>query len=124
LPSSANPAIGSVSRWAHVTFTHSLLLWLKRIAWGWFLYWISSRRKMTAHLENFLYQQRFPQPPHFVTGIDDYLAKIANDNRVSPPMRVKAATKLGLLAGIKTSGNMLYAMQLFYRIRSRARKIL
>src|SRR2546429_6055591 len=40
-----------------------LLLWLKRIAWAWLLYWISGRRKMTAHLENFLYQQRFPQPP-------------------------------------------------------------
>ena len=88
------------------------LLWLKRIAWSWLLYWIAERKKMTEHLENFLYQQRFPQPPDFVTGIDDYLAKIANDNRGSPPLRVKAATELGVLAGIRAGGNLLYTMQL------------
>lgn len=61
-----------------------LLLWLKRIAWAWLLFCVSGRRKMIAHLEDFLYQQRFPRPPDFITGIDDYFAKIANDNKASP----------------------------------------
>ena len=38
-------------------------LWLKRILWGWLLYWLFSRKKMEAHLEDYLYQQRFPRPP-------------------------------------------------------------
>jgi hypothetical protein len=61
---------------------------------------------------NFLYQNRFPRPPEYVNGIDDYFSKIANDNKIAPPMRVKAATELGSLAGLSISGNGLYLMQL------------
>jgi hypothetical protein len=89
-----------------------LLLWIKRIAWAWLIFWISARRKMTESLENFLYQQRFPRPPEYVGGIDDYFDKIAKDNGVSPLMRVKAATELGSLGGIGISGNALMLMQL------------
>jgi hypothetical protein len=87
-------------------------IWMKRIAWAWLIFWLSARRKMTDHLENFLYQQRFPRPPEYISGIDDYFAKVANDNKIAPPLRVKAATELGSLAGLAISGNALYLMQL------------
>ena len=41
-----------------------------------------------------------------------YLAGIADNSKVHPQVRVKAATELGVLAGIRAGGNWLYAMQL------------
>jgi hypothetical protein len=89
-----------------------LALWLKRIAWGWLLFWLSGRSKMTAHIESYLTQQRFPCPPEFIGDVDDYLSGVADDSKVHPQVRVKAATELGVIAGIRAAGNLLYAMQL------------
>ncbi|MET4031191.1 hypothetical protein ABIB94_004262 [Bradyrhizobium sp. JR7.2] len=87
-------------------------VWLRRIVWGWLLYWVSNRRKMTEHLEDFLHKQRFPCPPEVIGGVDDYLAGVADNSKVSAQVRLKAATELGVLAGIRAAGNGLYAMQL------------
>ena len=89
-----------------------LVLWLKRLVWAWLVFWLSGRSKMTAHIESYLSQQRFPRPPEFIGGVDDYLSGIADDSKVHPQVRVKAATELGVLAGIRAAGNLLYAMQL------------
>jgi hypothetical protein len=88
------------------------VIWLKRTAWAWLLYAIWSKRKMVDGLEDALYQKRFPRPPEYVTDIDEYLSQVADDNRVPAPLRVKAALELGTLAGVRMSGNSLYAMQL------------
>jgi hypothetical protein len=89
-----------------------LLLWLKTILWSWLVFWISGRKKMTSHLEDYLYKNRYPQPPEFIGGIDDYFLQISNDNSVPCPLRVKAAIELGIMTGIKTSGRFLQLMQL------------
>lgn len=88
------------------------VLWLKRVGWAWLVYSLYSRQKLIEHLENFLYQQRFPRPPEFIANIEDYFAEIAENNKVPPQTRVKAASELGTLAGIKAAGNYLYSMQL------------
>jgi hypothetical protein len=88
------------------------VLWLKRVVWGWLLYWLRTRKELEAHLENYLYQQRFPRPPEFVGGIEDYLGGVADDAKVHPQVRVKAAVELGVLTGIRAAGNYLYTMQL------------
>jgi hypothetical protein len=89
-----------------------LALWVKRVAWGWLFFWLSGRRKLTEHLEAYLSKSRFPPPPEFIGGIDDYLSGIADDSKVHPQVRVRAATEFGVLAGIRSSGNALYAMQM------------
>jgi hypothetical protein len=89
-----------------------LFLWLKQLLWSWLVYWVSSRKKMTAHLEDYLYKNRYPQPPEFIVGVDDYFMKISNDNSLPPALRVKAAIELGIMTGIKTSGRLAYLMQL------------
>jgi hypothetical protein len=67
---------------------------------------------MTPLLEDYLYKQRFPRPPDFIGGIDDYFAGVADDSKVHPQIRAKAAVELGTLAGIKAAGNYLMFMQL------------
>jgi hypothetical protein len=89
-----------------------LFLWLKTILWSWLIFWISGRKKMTAHLEDYLYKNRFPQPPEFIGGIDDYFFQVSNDNNAQCSLRVKAAIELGIMTGIKTSGRLLQLMQL------------
>ena len=89
-----------------------LVLWLKTFIWMWLLFWLSGRKKLASHLEDFLYKNRFPQPPEFVGGIDDYLAQVADDQKVQCAVRVKAAIELGTMAGIKTAGRYSMGMQL------------
>ena len=69
---------------------------------------------MASHLEAFLYKNRFPQPPEFVSGIDDYFAQVSNDKTLHPMLRVKAAIELGTLIGIKTAGRLMMSMQMSY----------
>jgi hypothetical protein len=66
---------------------------------------------MTAHLEDYLYKNRFPQPPEFIGGIDDYFLQVSNDNNAQCSLRVKAAIELGIMTGMKTSGRLLQLMQ-------------
>jgi hypothetical protein len=89
-----------------------LFVWLKTILWSWLVFWISGRKKMTSHLEDYLYKNRFPQPPEFIGGIDDYFLKVSNDNSAPCALRVKATVELGIMTGIKTSGRLLQLMQL------------
>jgi hypothetical protein len=89
-----------------------LLLWLKVFVWGWLLFWISGRRKMSAHMETFLVQNRFPRPPKFVAGIADYLSRVANDKKEVGPVRVAAAIEVGTLNGVKLAGKYSMGFQL------------
>jgi hypothetical protein len=90
------------------------LIWLKNCAWDWLLFGIWGRKKMAHHLEDFLYKNRFPQPPEIIDGIDDYLSQISNNNKMHAVMRVKAATELGVMAGIRTAGRISMALQLHF----------
>ena len=89
-------------------------IWIKNMIWGWLLYWLGGKRKLVEHLEDFLYKNRFPQPPEFVGGIDDYLAQVSNDKNLHPILRVKAATELGTLSGIKAAGRIMMGMQMHF----------
>src|SRR4051794_10871920 len=52
------------------------LIWVKTTIWTWLIFWISGRRKMAAGFEQYLSQNRFPQPPGFLSGIDHYFMHI------------------------------------------------
>jgi hypothetical protein len=99
-----------------------LFLWLKTILWSWLLFWISGRKKMTSHLEDYLYKTRYPQPPEFIGDVDDYFSQISNDTNAPCSLRVKAAIELGVMAGIKTSGRYLQLMQLNIAFESALQK--
>jgi hypothetical protein len=88
------------------------LIWLKTFIWVWLLFWVSGRKKMARAIEDTLYQSRYPRPPEFVGGIDDYLSQISKDSKIHPMLRVKAATDLGTMAGIKIAGRLSMGMQL------------
>jgi hypothetical protein len=88
-----------------------LFLWLKTMLWSWFLFWISGRKKLTTHLEDFLYKNRFPQPPEFISGADDYFLKVSNNSTVPCPIRVKAAIELGTFVGLRTGARVMQLMQ-------------
>jgi hypothetical protein len=85
---------------------------LKTFLWSWLLFWTTGRKKMATLFEDFLYKNRFPQPPEYVGGIGDYFSQVANDSKMHPALRVKAAIELGTMAGIKTAGRYSMGMQL------------
>jgi hypothetical protein len=91
-----------------------LFVWLKTFIWSWLIFWVLGRRKMSAHMENFLLQSRFPRPPEYVGGITDYLAKVANDRKADAKVRIAAATEVGTLNGVKLAGKHSLGAQLHF----------
>jgi hypothetical protein len=88
------------------------VIWIKTLIWTWLLFWISGRRKMARGIEDALYKGRYPQPPEYVGGIEDYLSEVSNDSNVHPTVRTKAAADLGTIAGIKIAGRFSMGIQL------------
>jgi hypothetical protein len=89
----------------------SFLMWLKTFLWSWARYHFAGKRAMIEHLEGYLIEHRFPQPPKYLDGIEDYLNKIATDDRYDGEIRVSSATQLGILEGFRASGRFTLAMQ-------------
>jgi hypothetical protein len=89
-----------------------LALWIKRSAWGWLLFWLTNRSMMSSHIEEVLAQQRFPGPPDFISGPDEYYSGIVDDESAETSIRLKAAQELGTLAGISVAGQHQLAIQL------------
>ena len=73
-----------------------LALWIKRSAWSWLLFWLTNRSMMSSHIEEVLVQQRFPRPPDFISGPDEYYSGIVDDESVETFIRLKAAQELGI----------------------------
>jgi hypothetical protein len=88
-----------------------ILIWVKNSLWMWLMYWVSSRRKMSAFMEDYLVQNRFPAPPQYVSDIDDYFGQIANGEQYDCQTRVKAAIEMGTLNGIKVAGRIQFGLQ-------------
>ena len=89
-----------------------LLIWTKNSLWMWLMYWVSGRRGMTNSLEDYLVQNRFPQPPEYVSDVDDYLTQVSNSDKYDGPTRVKAAMQLGSLYGLAMAGRMQFGLQI------------
>ena len=64
-----------------------LALWMKRSAWSWLLFWFTNRSMMSSHIEEVLAQQRFPRPPDFISGPDEYYSGIVDDESVETSIR-------------------------------------
>jgi hypothetical protein len=89
------------------------LIWAKNSLWMWLMYWVSGRRKMSAFMEDYLVQNRFPAPPEYVSDIDDYLGRIANGEQYDCQTRVKAAVEIGTLAGcVSLARRIQFGLQL------------
>ena len=63
-------------------------------------------------VEEVLAQQRFPRPPDFISGPDEYYSGIVDDESEETSIRIKAAQELGTLAGISVAGQHQLAIQL------------
>jgi hypothetical protein len=89
-----------------------VLIWVKNSLWMWLIYWVSGRRQMSAALEDYLVQNRFPAPPEYVTDIEDYFGRIKNSEQYDCATRVKAAIEAGTLTGISAARRIQFGLQL------------
>jgi hypothetical protein len=89
-----------------------LALWIKRSVWSWFLFWSTNRSMMSNHIEEVFAQQRFPRPPDFISGPDEYYQGIVDDESEETSIRIKAAQELATLTGISVAGQHQLAIQL------------
>jgi hypothetical protein len=94
------------------------LIWAKNSLWMWLVYWVSGRRQMTDHLEDYLVKNRFPPPPEYVSDINDYLTQVANGDKYDCQTRVKAAIELGTFNGLKLAGRMQQGLQFYFTFES------
>jgi hypothetical protein len=89
-----------------------LAIWIKNSLWYWFMYWVAVRRRSARAIEDYLIQNRFPPPPKYVGGTDEYLSQIMNDRNMDCEMRIKAATEIGSFAGMAMAQRHQMGMQL------------
>ncbi len=87
------------------------LLWVKTSCWMWIHFWFT-RKKLTEHLENYLFQNRYPRPQQFLNDTTDYFNQIAEAEQLPCALRIKAAVELGVMQGMKTAGRYQRLMQL------------
>lgn len=80
-----------------------LVFWAKYWIWSWFVYWVSGRRRLTRHLENYLVEYEYPAPAKFLSSTAEYLAGIANDEKNPCKLRVLAAIELATLQSFTKS---------------------
>ncbi len=98
------------------------LIWLKTLLWSWVRYHLRGKQAMTDHFEAYLLEHRFPQPPKYLDGIEDYLNKIATDGRYDGEIRVLSATQLGIMEGLRASGRYTLAMQTHFAFEAALEK--
>jgi len=89
-----------------------VLIWIKNSLWMWLMYWVAGRRKISAGVEDYFIQNRFPRPAEYVTDIEDYLGQIANGQQHDCATRVKAAGDLGIFGGLKLGQRIQQSLQL------------
>jgi hypothetical protein len=59
---------------------------------------LSGRRTMSSFLVDYLRENGFPEPQQYEDSAEGYLARVADDAKISTKIRLKAAAELGTLA--------------------------
>jgi hypothetical protein len=77
-----------------------LFFWLKTALWSWLVFWVYSKKKIAAHLENCFIDNHFPVPDEYAGELDDYLSEISDNKAVDANIRLKAAFERGTLNGL------------------------
>ena len=98
---------------AYVTGTGLVgFLFLKNLIWGWFLFWVRGRKKITSHLLSYLRKQRYPEPDDYLRDADSYFNGIVENSNLPCDQRVKAASEWSALQTLRGYGHYGQALQL------------
>jgi hypothetical protein len=89
-----------------------LVLFLKDLIWGWFLFWIGGRKKFTSHLLSYLREQCYPEPGNYHPDADGYFNDIVENSNLPCEQRVKAASELVALQTLRRLGHYGQALKL------------
>jgi hypothetical protein len=87
-------------------------IWVKRSLWSWLLFWTVNRSTMCNHFEEAMAAQKFPPPPDYISGPDEYLSGIIDDKEEETTIRIRAAYEAGTLIGITTAGQYQFGFQM------------
>src|ERR1700730_3283544 len=89
-----------------------LVLFLKNLIWGWFLFWVRGRKKITSHLLSYLRKQRYPEPDDYLRDADSYFNGIGETGNLPGDQRVKATSEWSALQTLRGYGHYGQPLQL------------
>ena len=89
-----------------------LALWILRSLMAWTPYWLGGKKKMATAFCDYLYEHEFPNPKEFEESPEVYFGSVLMNNKLTPELRLKAATTLGEYEGYRNAGQY----QMFLRI--------
>lgn len=76
---------------------HYLLIWAKNFLWGWIIFYLIQRNKMSSYICDFLSQNNFPDPGNYQESAVSYLESVASDSTLPVETRLRAAAELGAI---------------------------
>ena len=88
------------------------LFWLRRTIWGWIVFGAYGKKYLVGMFGDFLAENDFPEPKLYESSPEDYFSRIATDESLPVPLRLKAVSEATALRMPTTIGQYQYAIRL------------
>jgi len=89
----------------------AVALWFIRMAIALGFFWLFGTARVARGIEDFLYQNRFPNPDEY-SDCEFYLGEVMNQEEAGRKTRLAAAVELGVINGLRASGNWLLLLRI------------
>jgi len=90
-----------------------LLIWAKNSIWAWVMFsFFGGRKKLASWIFDYLRESRYPEPSTYEKSAEGYLATVAESEGMPIPVRLKAASELGALKLLESSGQVQWGMRM------------
>lgn len=93
-----------------------LALWILRSLMAWIPYWIGGRKKMATAYCDYLYEHEFPNPKDFEESPEVYFGSVLINNKLTPELRLKAASTLGEYEAYRNAGQYQMLLRISFAL--------
>jgi hypothetical protein len=88
------------------------LIWIKNTIWGWFIFGAYGKKHLVGMFRDFFAENNFPEPELYEGSAEEYFSRIATDESLPVPLRLKAIGEATALRMPATIGQYQYAIRL------------
>jgi hypothetical protein len=84
------------------------LVWLRKSIWGWIVFGVFGRKYLAGVLADYLAENNYPEPEVYERSAEEYFNRIAGDEALPFPLRLKAVGQAAALHVPTTIGQYQY----------------
>jgi hypothetical protein len=87
------------------------LVWLRKTIWDWVVFGVWGKKNIAGLLTDYLMENGYPEPEIYERSAEDYFNRIATDEALPVPLRLKAVGQAAALHMPTTIGQYQYAFR-------------